>query len=228
MRINKYLAHKGLTTRKGADALVEKGAVFINGKRASLGDKVLESDTVTLGKNTPKTSYAYFAYNKPKGIVTTNPQKGEQEIISIADFGAKVFPVGRLDKDSTGLIIMTNDGRVTDRLLNPDKAHEKEYVVETDKAVTESFVRKMSHGVNIGGYITKKCTVRKTGEKKFSIILTEGKNRQIRRMCAELGHRVNTLQRTRIMNITLRGLKPGSSRKIIGNEQSTFLKSIGL
>ena len=234
MRINKYLAHEGIATRRGADELITKKKVLINGRTAELGDKVEKTDRVELvGKMNPK-KYLYYAYNKPVGVITHSPQLGEKDIQQSVKAKGKdsemqdVFPVGRLDKDSSGLIILTNDGRVTDRLLNPDYDHDKEYRVRTLGALRESFKKSMEGGVNIEGYLTAPCVVRKTGPKSFNITLTEGKKHQIRRMVAALHNQVLDLERVRILNIRLDDLKSGSWRMIEGEELSTFLSTIGM
>lgn len=230
MRINKYLAHKGLSTRREADELISRGVVTINGKRALLGDKVLETDTVEISKKTLEKralAYRYVAYSKPRGV-STDTQKDSPSILSENPALRGLFPIGRLDKDSHGLILLTNDGRLTERLLNPDREHEKEYHVRVDKPVTDTFVRHMARGVMIEGYKTKTAKVRRAGETTFNIILTEGKNHQIRRMCAAKGYRVISLQRIRVMNIKIGDLKEGQFRDIQGKELETFLKKIGL
>ncbi|KKW27471.1 MAG: Ribosomal large subunit pseudouridine synthase F [Candidatus Kaiserbacteria bacterium GW2011_GWB1_52_6] len=224
MRINKYLASKKYCTRREADTLIEKGLVMLNGKRAVLGDKVQENDVVDVKFRQKK--YKYYAYNKPRGVITHSPQEGEVDIAST--IGLKgVFPIGRLDKDSEGLIILTDDGRITDSLLNPDEAHEKEYLVATKEELAENFKKKMESGVDIEGYMTKPAIVRVLGTNKFSIALTEGKKHQIRRMCAALGYVTARLQRRRIMNISLAGLKQGQYRPITGKSLSDFLQSLG-
>lgn len=225
MRINKYLAWKKLCTRREADELIMKGKVTINGRKAVLGDQVQESDVV-------KTSFRarthrYFAYYKPRGVITHSPQ-GEEIDIAAALPLKGVFPVGRLDKDSYGLIILTDDGRLTDALLNPEHAHEKEYEVSTKDRVTKSFVRQLERGVDIGGYRTAPAKVRILGERKFSITLTEGKKHQIRRMCGAFGQSAVALKRVRIMNIRLGGLKSGTVRPIAGKELDTFLRAVGI
>lgn len=225
MRINKYLAHKNLTTRREADTLISAGKVLINGRKAALGDKVTGSDNVEVRFRAKK--YSYFAYNKPRGIITHSPGEGEKgikESVPLPGF----FPIGRLDKDSSGLIILTDDGRITDKLLNPDYAHEKEYLVSTKEKLSASFKRKMEAGVDIEGYMTKPCTVNIMGENRFSIVLTEGKKHQIRRMCAALGIVVSELERKRIMNIHLGKLPRGKFRALTGNELATFLKALGM
>jgi len=224
MRINKYLAHKNLCTRREADTLIEAGKVLINGKKAKLGDKVLETDKVDVRFRTK--THRYFAYNKPRGIITHSPGDDERDIRqSIPLVG--VFPVGRLDKDSHGLIILTDDGRITDKLLNPDYAHEKEYVVTTNEVLAKNFKQRMEGGVDIEGYMTKPSVVKVLGRKRFAITLTEGKKHQIRRMCAALGYTTAELERTRVMNIRLSGLKHGEYRPILGAELDTFLESLG-
>ncbi len=225
IRINAYLAHKNLCTRREADTLIATGKVLLNGLTARLGDKVQKDDAVKILFRTKK--YRYFAYNKPRGIITHSPAEDERDIRqSIPIVG--VFPIGRLDKDSSGLIILTDDGRITDKLLNPDHEHEKEYVVKTKETLPENFKTKMEPGVNIEGYDTKPCIVHVFGPKKFSIALTEGKKHQIRRMCAALGLAIADLERTRVMNIRLGNLGSGKHREIKGVELSAFLKSLGI
>lgn len=224
MRINKYLAHKNYCTRREADTLITAGKVTINGKPAQLGDKVNENDNVQVRFRVKK--YRYFAYNKPRGVITHSPEEDERDIRqSIPLVG--VFPIGRLDKDSKGLIILTDDGRITDKLLNPDYTHEKEYIVSTTEELPSNFKAKMEAGVNIEGYVTKPAVVKVLSPKKFSIVLTEGKKHQIRRMVAFFGLATASLERVRIMNVRLSGLKEGESRPILGQELATFLKSLG-
>lgn len=227
MRINKYLAHKGIATRTGVDELISRGKVLINGKTAQLGDKVLEKDIVEV-RGTHRKKLLYLAYHKPRGIVTANPQGAEKDILKNAKLPAGVFPVGRLDKDSHGLVILTNDGRVTDRLLNPKYAHEKEYVVEVDRHFTPAFLKHMSEGIRLEEGLTKPAGVKKISDATFNIILTEGKNRQLRRMTEKLGYTVRDLKRVRVQNIELGTLQPNTSREILDGELKTFLQSIGL
>ncbi len=228
IRINKYLADKGYATRRGADDIISKGLVTINGKKAVLGDKVTDTDVVVINQKRKPNQYVYLAYNKPQGVVTTNAQGEEKEIIDAVRYRTRVFPVGRLDKDSYGLIILTNDGRITDRLLNPDKHHEKEYVVTVNKKYTPAFIKHMTEGVDIGDYVTRPTKVKRLKDTTFSITLTEGKNRQIRRMTEKLGYTVTDLKRVRIQNILLNNVKPGQYREIIDDERETFLTSLGL
>lgn len=227
MRINKYLAQKGYATRREADTLVEKGIVFVNGKRAVLGDKINETDTVEV-KNRTTREYHYYAYHKPKGIVVSSPGAGETEITKHARFPVHVFPIGRLDKDSTGLVIMTNDGRITDRLLNPNNDHDKEYIVTVNKNIYGGDLMKMEVGMKIENEKTRPAKVTKLSNLKASIILSEGKKHQIRRMFGALGYTVKELKRNRIMNLELQSLKPNAFREITGPELEKFLKSLGL
>lgn len=229
MRINKFLALKKQSTRRGADELIEKKQVFINGQLAVLGDKVNENDNVEVrfrGNQKPP-EYVYFAYNKPRGIVTHSAQGSEQEIKHVVAL-RDVFPIGRLDKDSHGLVILTNDGRITDRMLSPAYSHEKEYLVTTKEPLRSNFKAKIEAGVRIEDGTTRPCKVKILGDKAFRVILTEGKKHQIRRMCVALFQEVDDLQRTRIMNIELGHLKEGAHRKIEGQELQEFLQSLGI
>ena len=212
MRINKYLADQKISTRRGADELIKQKKVFINGKLAVLGDQVKETDKVEV-RNAPKKEYKYFAYNKPIGIETDSPRED-------------LFPLGRLDKASHGLLILTNDGRITDQLLNPKYFHEKEYVVRTKEKLRSSFKVKMEAGVNIEGYMTKPCKIKILNENTFKVTLTEGKKHQIRRMCSALFQEVGDLKRERIMNIKLGNLKPSALREIKGEELAIFLNQV--
>ena len=226
MRINKYLAHQKYCTRRAADELITKRKVLINGRVAVLGDKVQEGDEVKVNFRPKK--YKYYAYYKPRGIITHSAQEGEEEIADISPVEG-VFPVGRLDKDSYGLIILTDDGRLTDPLLNPAFEHEKEYKVTTKDKLPGYFQKKMEEGVDIGENVTTKpCKVEIVSPKKFKIIITEGKKHQIRRMCGAFGQSAVELERVRIMNITLGNLRPGSYRPIEGDELKVFLKDLGI
>ncbi len=229
MRINKYLALKQIATRRGADELVSKKKVFINGKLAVLGSKVNPTDKVEVRGNEDTKKYIYYAYNKPIGVITHSPQEEEKEIsdmVKKSKIPKDVFPVGRLDKNSHGLIVLTNDGRITDKLLNPKYVHEKEYIVKTSNKLRSSFKDKMEAGVNIEGYVTKPCKVQIVNDFTFKVTLTEGKKHQIRRMCSALFQEVQDLKRIRIMNIKLDKLKPNCFREVKGEELSTFLEQI--
>ncbi len=231
MRINKYLAHTGVASRREADELIARKVVKINGKIAEMGQQVTETDKVeVVGKTKPK---SYLAYYKGRGIITHSPAENETDILGrlATDYGiTHVAPVGRLDKDSEGLIILSNDGRITGPLLDPEGGHEKEYEVLVDKRITGMFIRAMSAGVDIEGYRTKPATAipNPNNDKRFKIILSEGKKHQIRRMCAALGYQVQTLKRVRVMNIEIGKLKPNQYRKLSGAELTEFLKELGV
>jgi 23S rRNA pseudouridine2604 synthase len=228
MRINKYLAQKKLCSRREADQLVSEKKIAINGQIAILGARVNEGDVVEVIKKVDKDNI-YLAFNKPRGIITHSPQGEEKSIADIFSFSPSVYPIGRLDKDSSGLIILTNDGRVTGKLLNPDQENEKEYVVRTNKPINESFLRRMEQGVLLdNGYRTRGCQIKRIGDMAFVIVLTEGKKRQIRRMCTMLGYEVVELERVRILNIKLGNLHSGKYRRIEGEELKTFLMTLGI
>lgn len=230
IRINKYLALKNYATRKGADILIEKGFVTINGRKAVLGDQVYRDEDVEVSSKAPKKEYVYYAYNKAVGV-STNPDVKSKDILQVTKFKETVFPIGRLDKDSRGLILMTNDGRVTDRLLSPKYVHEKEYVVKVEPNFSDKFLELMGNGVHFDKFISRKCKVWRTTSKSkdtFNIVLTEGKKRQIRRMCEALHHKVVDLKRIRIMNVELKKLNEGEYRVINGEELDTLLKSLQL
>lgn len=217
MRVNQYLAHQGVVSRREADEYIALGKVFVNGKPAIMGQKINPAvDKVELKTNK---TYAYYAYNKEKGIITTNPQRDEVDIIHVTRFPNKVFPIGRLDKDSHGLIVLTNDRKLTTQMLGPDSKYDKEYVVTIDEKVTEDFIDFLENGVRLDdGTKTKKCKASKIAPHQFSIILTEGKNRQIRRMVDAYRYHVNDLKRVRIGKIFLRDLQPGAFRPITPKE----------
>ncbi len=228
MRINRYLSIRGITTRKGADEFVKKGLVFINGNRAVLGDKVGIRDKVTIDGVMDSGSYHYFAYCKPKGV-TTLPEKNTLSVMAMANSLPKdVFLVGRLDKDSEGLLIITNDGRVTDRLLNPKNENEKEYHAVLNKPITNTLLRGIKEGITVGEFKTRPAKIRKTDEVSFDIILTEGQNREIRRMCLAFGYTVISLKRFRIMSVLLGNLKANEHRELEGAELKTFLRELNL
>lgn len=230
MRLNKRMALLGMTTRRGADDLITRGLIYVNGKLAKIGMQVKQDDIIGIeeGENI-KQDYVYLAYHKPNNVVTIGAQFGESEIKDVAEFPIPVFPIGRLDKDSTGLIIMTNDGRVTDRLLNPNFVHEKEYRVTVHKAITHGFLVQMASGVQLSKKEkTRPAKIRKVSENVFDIVLTEGKNRQIRRMCKALGYEVEKLQRFRVMNIILGNTRMNDYKQITGKNLKDFLKLLGL
>jgi 23S rRNA pseudouridine2604 synthase len=230
IRINRYLFLKGYCSRRQADRFIEEGLVKINGKKVVLGQKVNEGDKVELAKkvkDAPK-NYKYYLFNKPKGVVSHNPQQDEQSVEDIFNVESNVAPVGRLDKASEGLMFLTNDGRIIDKMLNPKFEHKKVYKVWLDKNLKPSFKNKMEGGVDIEGYITKPAHVRTIGPKSFQITLTEGKKHQIRRMCAALGYQVRKLRRVKIIDLKLGSLPTGKGRELKFNEKKDLLESLDL
>ncbi len=230
IRINRYLYLKGFCSRRKADQLIKCGDILINGKVATLGEKVLANDNVTVGKKVKKltSEYKYFLYHKPRGIVSHNPQSGEKSIEDVSGLGKNFFPVGRLDKASHGLMLLTNDGRIVNSLLSPEFAHEREYVVKVDKKITNNFISWLKRGVNIEGYITKQSSARKVNDFIFNITLTEGKKHQIRRMTAALGYQVEDLKRIRIMDLTLNNIEEGKSKEFSKREKTALLKALSV
>ena len=216
MRINKYISETGICSRREADALVEGKRVTINGNIAELGSNVGPDDLVKVdGKpigNKPK--LVYIALNKPVGITSTTERHINDNIIDFVNHPERVFPIGRLDKDSKGLILLTNDGDIVNKILRAENNHEKEYIVTVNKGISEEFLKGMANGVHILETKTKPCRIRKIGDRTFNIILTQGLNRQIRRMCQAFDYRVVELQRIRIMNIRLGNLKLGKWRNL--------------
>ena len=207
-RINKYLSEAGFCSRRRADRLIEEGKVTINGKVPEIGTKVEKGDQVEVDgqkiEKSTKQKKIYLAFNKPAGIVcTTNRRVEPDNIIDFIKYPIRIFPIGRLDKPSEGLIFLTNDGDIVNQILRARNNHEKEYIVSVNRTINDDFIQKMSSGVEILGTLTKNCLVKQLGPKKFKIILTQGLNRQIRRMCEVLGYRVLSLKRVRIMNIKL-------------------------
>jgi 23S rRNA pseudouridine2604 synthase len=211
IRINKYISEAGKASRRGADKLITEGRVTINGKRAQIGDQVEPGDDVLVNGSAVRVARnnVYLALNKPVGITSTTEKKVKGNIIDLVNHPLRVFNIGRLDKDSDGLILLTNDGDIVNEILRAENKHEKEYIVSVDKPITPEFVKSMSEGVKILGTKTLPCEVRRLSKFDFQITLTQGLNRQIRRMCEELGYDVYRLQRTRIMNIHLGNLPPG-------------------
>ncbi len=229
IRLNKYLAHTGVASRREADELIANGKVQVNGAKAVMGQAVNDGDKVSvLGKTKAK---SYYAYYKGRGVITHSPGEGETDIATklANDYGiTHVTPIGRLDKDSEGLMILSNDGRITGPMLDPESGKEKEYDVLVDKPINGMFKRAMETGVDIEGYRTKPATITANpkNDKRFYLILTEGKKHQIRRMCAALGYQIQTLKRVRIMNIDLGKLKPNQYRKLEPAELKDFLKQL--
>ncbi len=230
IRINRYLYLNNICSRRQADRFIEQKLVYINGKPAVLGQQVEEGDTVELKGRAQKhvSNYQYIIYHKPRGVVSHNPQRGEKAVTDLVKSKQKVDPIGRLDKDSTGLMLLSNDGRLVNKMLHPDFSHEKEYVVSVNKELKPSFKKKMEGGVNIEGYVTKPARIKITGDKTFKIILTEGKKHQIRRMCMALGYTVVTLKRVRMMDIKLSKLKEGAQRPLTEKEKSILFSQLGI
>lgn len=215
-RINKFLTERGVCSRREADKLIESGRVRLNQKKAALGDRVGENDKVYVDGHLVEAGpeKIYIMYNKPLGVTCTTDLRDKDNIVQAVNHPQRVFPIGRLDKYSSGLILLTNDGDIVNQILRAQYGHEKEYVVEINMPVSEVFLKKMSEGVDIGGYVTRPCRIKKIGGNTFVIVLTEGKNRQIRRMCEAMGVVVKDLQRVRIMNIKLGALKLGEWRDV--------------
>ncbi|MDP4090250.1 MAG: 23S rRNA pseudouridine(2604) synthase RluF [Bacillota bacterium] len=220
IRINKFLGESGFCSRRDADALIEQGRVTVNGETAEQGMKISKQDEITVdGKLISiKNPLVYIALNKPVGITSTTERGVEGNIVDFVNYPVRIFPIGRLDKDSEGLIFLTNDGDIVNKILRAGNNHEKEYVVSVDKPITPEFIKRMSSGVRILGTITKKCMVRQEGKNVFRIILTQGLNRQIRRMCEALGYKVTKLKRVRIMNVKLGNLPTGKWRHLTAEE----------
>ncbi|HDT7699235.1 TPA: 23S rRNA pseudouridine(2604) synthase RluF [Enterococcus faecium] len=221
MRINKFISETGYCSRREADKLVDSGRVTINGVVAALGSQAEEGDEVLVdGKPLrEKGNTVYIALNKPVGITSTTEQHVQGNIVDFVGHKERVFPIGRLDKDSEGLILLTNDGDIVNKILRAEGKHEKEYIVTVNRPVTESFLKGMASGVKILGERTLPCTVTRISEKTFRIILTEGKNRQIRRMCSAFGYEVRKLKRIRIMNVHLGSLSVGTWRELTAGEK---------
>jgi 23S rRNA pseudouridine2604 synthase len=220
LRINKFISETGFCSRREADKLVESGRVTINGVTAELGSQAEPGDDVRIdGRRIGEhKSHVYIALNKPVGITSTTELHVKGNIVDFVGHPERIFPIGRLDKDSEGLILLTNDGDIVNRILRAEGRHEKEYVVTVDKPITPTFVKGMSEGVRILGSMTLPCKVTKEADHVFRIILTEGKNRQIRRMCQAFGYHVRRLRRVRIMNIHLGALPVGKWRDLTSRE----------
>ncbi len=228
MRINKYLSSCGYCSRREADRLLEQGRVMIDGKTAELGDRVGEDQIVFVdGKPVSnEQKRIVIAFHKPAGVVCTSSKKEKNNIIDYIQFPQRIYPVGRLDKDSTGLIFLTNDGEWMDRILRSKNGHEKEYLVRVNRPLKPEILSAMSQGVPILDTMTKPCKIEQINDKSFKIILTQGINRQIRRMCEYFGYRVVSLKRVRIMNIFLGELPEGKWRYLSENEMRTMEKSL--
>lgn len=228
MRINKFISETGICSRREADKWIESKRVTINGVVAELGSAVVVGDDVRVdGKPIgSKKEAVYIALNKPVGITCTTELHVKGNIVEFVNHPERIFPIGRLDKDSQGLILLTNDGDIVNKILRAENNHEKEYIVTVDKPITPQFLQGMAGGVRILGTMTNPCTVRKISDRVFQIVLTQGLNRQIRRMCSTFGYQVRKLERIRIMNITLGSLKIGHWRNLTAKELSELNKSL--
>ncbi|MER2090186.1 MAG: 23S rRNA pseudouridine(2604) synthase RluF [Sporosarcina sp.] len=228
MRINKYLSEAGIVSRRGADKWIEDGRITINGQAAELGSKVEDGDIVHADGKLVKTEeqLVYIALNKPVGITSTTERHIKGNVVDFVNHPLRIFHIGRLDKDSDGLLLLTNDGDIVNEILREEHGHEKEYIVTVDGPITKEFVSRMESGVAILDTVTKPCKVKQLGPRKFNITLTQGLNRQIRRMCSALGYNVRKLQRTRIMNIHLGDLPNGQWRDLTEGELSEMFKML--
>jgi len=228
VRLNKTISDSGLCSRRQADALIEKGRVTINGKKAELGQRVMPGDKVCVdGKEIPKSvEPVYIILNKPVGITCTTNKRFDDNVVDFVNHPERIYPVGRLDKPSEGLLLMTNDGAIVNRILRAANEHEKEYIVEVDKPITDEFIERMGSGVPILDTVTKECEVQRINDFKFRIVLVQGLNRQIRRMCEYLGYDVVSLKRIRLINLKLGDLPIGSWRDLTEMELKTLMKAI--
>lgn len=226
VRINKYLSEAGVCSRREADKYIADGKVKINGEIAQMGSKVAKgSEVLFCGKPVKKEEkLVLIALNKPVGIVCTTDPNEPDNIVDFVKYGMRIYPIGRLDKDSEGLILLTNDGNIVNRILRAENNHEKEYIVTVNNEITQEFLRKMSSGVPILDRVTNPCEVTQIDRFTFRIILTQGLNRQIRRMCEHLGYKVTSLRRIRIMNIHLNRLKTGDWRNVTEKEIETLME----
>lgn len=232
IRINKFLSTYGNYSRRYGDEIIEKGFVFINNTKATLGMSVYENDRVyvktgdSLKEIKREVKFVYLALNKPLGITCTTYKNDKSNIIDFINFNKRIFPIGRLDKNSHGLILLTNNGDIVNKILRSENNHEKEYIVRVNKKIIPEFINKMQNGVRILNQKTKPCKVKKIDDFSFNIILTQGLNRQIRRMCEALDYKVTSLKRIRVLNIKLKNLKTGEYRLIEGDELSKLFSLI--
>ncbi|KYG89899.1 23S rRNA pseudouridine(2604) synthase RluF [Metasolibacillus sp. FSL H7-0170] len=228
MRINKFLAETGAVSRRGADKWIEEGRITINGELATIGSKVQVGDIVCVDGQpvTREEQLVYIALNKPVGITSTTEKHIKGNVVDFINHPLRIFHIGRLDKDSEGLLLLTNDGDIVNEILRAEHHHEKEYIVQVDKPITENFLQRMASGVDILDTTTLPCRVEKISNNVFKIILEQGLNRQIRRMCTALGYSVKRLQRIRIMNIHLGNLKVGQWRDLTEQERKVLFKQL--
>lgn len=228
IRLNKFISESGFCSRRQADQYIEQGLVFLNGKRAGIGARVFPGNKVMInGQELPNKAakdIVIIALNKPVGVTSTTEKEVTNNIVEYVNYTERIFPIGRLDKDSQGLILLTNDGDIVNKILRAGNKHEKEYLVTVNKPITEAFVQGMANGVPIMGVNTKKCFVKQESPFVFRIILIQGLNRQIRRMCEHFGYEVNKLERTRIMNVSLKGIPVGDWR-VLNAEEMVYIYS---
>ena len=229
-RLNKYISESGICSRREADRYIEQGNVFINGKGAGIGDQVVAGDVVKVNgqliEPRNEEDLVFIALNKPVGVVSTTEEGEKDNIVDFVNHSTRIFPIGRLDKDSQGLIFLTNHGDLVNKILRAGNDHEKEYLVTVNKPVTDEFIRGMGAGVPMLGTVTKKCKVKREAPFVFRITLIQGLNRQIRRMCEHFGYEVTKLERVRIMNVSLKGLPPGEWRDLTDDELIELFKLI--
>jgi len=228
IRLNKFLSDAGVCSRREADRLIETGKVTVDGEVAVMGTKItLQQEVVCDGKKVQREErLVLIALNKPVGVECTTDMSNPDNVVSFVDYPMRIYPVGRLDKDTEGLLLLTNSGAIVNKIMKASTYHEKEYVVTVDKPINEEFINKMSGGVPILDTVTRPCTVKKIGKNTFTIILTQGLNRQIRRMCEFCGFKVIKLKRIRIMNINLGGLKTGAYRDVTDEEIKELLSML--
>ena len=226
--LNKYIAGTGRCSRREADKLLAAGRVMLNGRVAQKGNRYAPGDTVLIdgAPLEDKPAAVYLALHKPAGVTCTTDRRDRTNIIDYLNYPERIFPIGRLDKASTGLLLLTNDGDIVNKILRVENAHEKEYIVTVDKPINREFVKRMAGGLPILDRVTNKCEVQKLGKQRFRIVLTQGLNRQIRRMCEYLGYNVRTLKRIRIMNVKLGGMEVGELRELREDELGVLLGNI--
>lgn len=230
IRLNKYISESGICSRREADRFIENGVVYINDRKAKIGDRVFAKDKVRVNGMDIEPREAenniFIAFNKPVGVVSTTEESTRDNIIHYVNHSSRIFPIGRLDKDSQGLIFLTNDGNIVNKILRASNDHEKEYLVTVNRPITDEFIAGMSGGVPMLGVTTKKCVVKKETPFIFRIVLIQGLNRQIRRMCEHFNYEVTKLERVRIMNIHLKGIPLGEWRELLPNEMEGIYKLI--
>lgn len=236
IRLNKYLSEAGVCSRREADRLIEAGKVLVDGRPAVMGQKIGPNQEIRVGDRVlggQREEQVLLAVYKPPGVICTTDRREKRNIVDYVGYPTRIYPIGRLDKDSEGLILMTNDGSLVNRMMRSSNHHEKEYLVTVNKPLTEAFLAQMAKGVRIRKVekgevlldaVTRPCEIEKLGKSSFRIILTQGLNRQIRRMCEALGYQVESLKRVRVLNIELKGMKPGTWRKVTEKEMEELTK----